>query len=254
MIKFPFLHELTKTEAVTLNLFATLGEASRYELFKEAERIQELKQNEKHTSYSTFHNSVKSLLKHQLIEVTKTQPSKKNPQIKVEYYKLTLAGIIKVLLPLFDRYRWRADAPEELYNYALELVGGLLANYPEMYPPEFYELSDRFKKEIALDYNVMYVTGEVWTISPFIRAYMEDESDALTFYLELLACKLGKLEEWKGAIPPLLEYMTEKDVKIMVKLVERMMDYSEGLVKEAMEIIKPRREFLKTIKDLISQS
>jgi len=251
--KYSFLHELTKMETLALNLFATLGEASRYELFIEEERRQELKQNEKHTSYSTFYNISKSLLRHQLIYVTKTLPGKKNPQIKVEYYKLTLAGVIKLLLPLCGLYGWRVEASEEVYNYALELVGSLLKNYPEMFPPEFHELSDRFKERIAIEYSVNYVTSEIWELSPLIRAYTEDKSDSLTLYVEILLCKLGELEEWKEAMPPFLDYMTEKDVKVMVKLVERLLNHSDDLIKTAIKNTKSLKEEFQNIKYLISE-
>lgn len=247
---FPFLNELTKTEMIALRLFVTLGEASKYDLFTKT-GVSKLRK--KKTSYSAFHRSVNSLHEKRLIEVTKTIPSKKNPQIEVEFYKMSLAGIIRVLLPLFGLNKWRYEAPEEIHNYALEMVGGLLENYPEMFPAEFYELSDRFKMEIAIDYSIMYVTGEIWDTSLFIRAYMEDKSDALTYYIDLLLIKIGELEEWKETMPPFLEHMTKKDIKVMSKLVERLIDHSDGVIKEATENINSQREYLHVIKDFISQ-
>lgn len=244
--KYPFLHELTKAETASLNLLVALGEASKYEISKESERRYKLKLIEKKLSYSAVLRGVNSLHKNKLIEVTKTQPSKKNTQIEVDYYKLSLAGVVKLLLPI---YGWRGEPSEEIGDYALETVSNLLKNYPEMYPLEYQEFSDSFKLAIAVGYSIMYVTSEIWEISPFIRAYTENESDVLTYYIKLVRSKLGDFEEYKDDI--LLNYMTKKDLNVMVRMIERLIELKDESMREIIEKSKSEKEDLKRIKDML---
>ena len=49
-------------------------------------------------SYSNIHATIQLLKKAGYIEIVKCKPSEKNPKIKVEYYGLTLAGLIVYLM------------------------------------------------------------------------------------------------------------------------------------------------------------
>jgi len=161
--------------------------------------------------------------------------------------------MIKLLLPLCGLYGWEVDNKDEVGKYALEIVGDLLKNYPEMYPTEFHEFSDLFKEIIAIDYSVHYVKSEIWDLSPLVRVYSKDESDYLSVYMDILLCRLAPSEKYTKPMPPIIHYMTEKDMKVMVKLVERLLNQSDDLIKKAIEDTKSKREYFQMIKDLFSQ-
>ncbi len=244
-VKFPFLNERNKTETMALIFFATFGEASKWEIFKEAgrrqklskksEKEQELKQNEKKLSYSTVHRGVKSLLENHLIEITKIEDSSRNAQIQVEYYKLSRKGLAKLLPPLRVLYGDEVENRVEIGKYVLEIIGGLLKNYPEMYPPEFHEFSEPFKDSIAIDFSINYMTRDEWDLLPLMRAYTNDEADFSSFYMNLLFCKHISSEEYREPMQPVLDLMTEKDVKVVAKLVERLLNQSTVLIKIELE-------------------
>jgi len=61
-------------------------ESNRWQISKELNR-----------SYSGVYNTIKDLLKYNLIQITRTEPSKKNSRIAVGYYGLTNIGLLHIL-------------------------------------------------------------------------------------------------------------------------------------------------------------
>lgn len=88
---------LTENERNILVLLVFIKEASKYELYQEALKLYKMLGEKRKPSYSSIHNGVNSLLKKELIEVTKTEPSKKNQKINVEYYTLTYKGLCTII-------------------------------------------------------------------------------------------------------------------------------------------------------------
>jgi len=76
----------TKTAPEILRLVAKEGPKSKWQMKKATGK-----------SYGNIHQTVKELLERGLIKKESIQPSKKNPKMKVEYYSLTLSGLISVL-------------------------------------------------------------------------------------------------------------------------------------------------------------
>lgn len=69
-----------------LEYIARHGEISKWQLAKELEK-----------PYSVIYKNIKKMVMYHLVEVTKVEPSQKNPKIKVEFYNLTVGGLIDFL-------------------------------------------------------------------------------------------------------------------------------------------------------------
>ncbi|MHA1711543.1 MAG: hypothetical protein ACTSUS_05715 [Candidatus Freyarchaeota archaeon] len=76
----------TKTAPEILKLLAREGPKSKWQMKKATGK-----------SYGNIHETVKTLLDQGLIIKKKTRPSEKNPKMDVEYYDLTLPGLISLL-------------------------------------------------------------------------------------------------------------------------------------------------------------
>lgn len=73
------------TDKIMLYL-ATHNKATRWDL-----------KNELGKSYGNIHDTIDALLKEKLIEITQSKPSERNPKISVDYYDLTMFGLLYIL-------------------------------------------------------------------------------------------------------------------------------------------------------------
>lgn len=78
--------KLTRMAWDILSYLTENTEANRWQISQETNR-----------SYSSVHETIKKLIDYKLVQITKMEPSKKNPKIEVEYYGLTKIGLLHTL-------------------------------------------------------------------------------------------------------------------------------------------------------------
>lgn len=163
---------LTETQKSILGHLIDKKELNRYEISKAT----------KH-AYSGIHKAVKKLLRDGFIEISRKDKGQRNPNMEVEFYRITWLGIIEFL----------RSSKVELFQYAIcndspsySLINGsdkkwrrillnLMRRHSGTFPEEFQEFSKDFALVLCADYCFIHAyTGLDPTKWPLLDA-VDDE-------------------------------------------------------------------------------
>jgi hypothetical protein len=192
------------------------GAKSRYELKTELKK-----------TYSNIFDIVKKLLEQELIFISLVKASEKNPNIKVEYYGLTNEGLWKVL--------YETEKKDEEKKGALTRIFSIIQkNYPSFLPADLRELHASYFVSL---YSTLERLGEFPFSLNLIKIFLRilkvkaDEKRTETVII--------KTDSMQNEVP-----ITEKEVSILSRYVEKLLKENEKIVKAYMKEIEEEKTIL----------
>lgn len=224
-------------------------------------------------AYSAIYKATKILLKYELIEISKKEKNRRNPNIEVEYYRIKPLGILSFLRVSTTEFRdYLIGVPSPSYSLIdgtdkkwRSIFYNLLNYHPYLFPEQFQKLS----KEIALVIcpNYCHFIGGYYrqamdelekqqSLSNFGRYYISYR------FLDLIEAKVNKKLpdnlEYEGSselaetaeayIKRLCQLMSKKDLEIIVGMVERTKLIDRQHLKKQIQEIDLLLNYLKDVK------
>lgn len=264
---------LTETEKSILVHLVGKSELSRYGL----STITNL-------AYSGVYNAVRSLLENGLVKIRRTDKGQRNANIEVEYYGITPLGIVcflrASLSELKDYLAGYSLIDVSFRNKWHNIFDNLLNHHSYVFPEEFQKLSREFALALCADYCFIHAyAGEdptKWSVMDavteelrkkdlsrhmitgisFGKEYMAD------LFLQIIESKTDKkapmisgprgaillLHHGNEYIKSLCQFMSGKDLAILVEMVEKITLARRRNYKVILEQIKELSIYLKGVK------
>lgn len=215
-IEFPRLPEiLTEVEEEILHLLLKNPLLNKYEVGEKLGK-----------SYSNIYNAIKSLIAKGMVEVANVRAGKRNQNIRVECYRATERGArhvlesvqIKVNLGLIS------NDDDPFKNVPMDVMATLIKNYPNLFPPELQQLTERFAGILA--------TTRMGTYT----------------YLSIIRAKLGVEAPKDIFIEKAFQAMTESDLNVLIDLTGKLLNEEIKKLETEIQRKKLQLEFLEEIK------
>lgn len=142
---------LTKIQAEILLHIAKHKQANKYEISQSLNK-----------SYSSIYNGINCLLEHKLVKVQRTEPGEKNPKIEVDYYALTLSG----LLVTFDY--------TPTWNYIDQIAEKQADKLPLIFGKWQFFINKGVRDKVAKRFEGA-VLSELWNLTKETIRFVESE-------------------------------------------------------------------------------